>query len=173
MFQIIRSAVFLTAILAASAARADSDKLPTTSATFVSDFRTAALRNGLHEGLTQVECHPATDELHGVCNYKLGEFAMLLSNTPKGSPEITEVTAICMAKTDLNAMKCMLLNGVLMDWLAPSVDRDARGKIMAVLIKGIDVGTDVRVANEETRFIMQKTLGAGLWFHVEAVDAAN
>jgi hypothetical protein len=163
----------LAGLAIASGAAADSDRLPTTTESFVADFRAAALRHGMHEGLTKIECLPGSSEKRAVCNYKVGTFAMLMSQTEKGADEITGVTAICLAQGDVDSMKCVLLDGVLMDWLAPDVDTPSRGKIMKVLIDGMAVANDVRVTNDETRFTLQKVTGAGLWFHVTAADDAD
>ena len=45
---------------------------------------------------------------------------------------------------------------------------ETRGKIVKILISGLEVGNRTTVTTDERRYILQKSIG--LWFHIYAAD---
>jgi hypothetical protein len=171
----LRAILIVAAILASATvpALADSDKLPTSFENFSHDFGAALRAIGIEKPVTKTDCLPGAPTKRMVCNYKLGDVAMMMAQSEKGGADVTSVTIICTAKTDRGAQECALLYNVAFSLLAPSLSFHDKATIFKTLYEGLSVAQDVRLTTAEARFILQNVAPMGVWFHIEAVDAAD
>ncbi|MEH2472041.1 hypothetical protein V1281_006772 [Nitrobacteraceae bacterium AZCC 2161] len=151
-------------------AAAESDSLlPISFSSFLPEFKKAATKVALREPLTAVNCMDGGKDKRTVCSYKLGDFMQVMAETKKGEKDVVGLTMICTAGENYaNSAKCLLAYAAAMLMTAPEMDPSTRGKIVKVLLAGLDVGNRTTVTTEERRYILQKSIG--LWFHIYAAD---
>jgi hypothetical protein len=52
---------------------------------------------------------------------------------------------------------------------SPEMNVDTRGKIVKILLDGLEVGNITSVTTDDRKFILQKSIG--LWFHIIAANS--
>jgi hypothetical protein len=151
---------------------ADGDTLlPVTFKSFPADFRKALVKATVKDALVPVNCLDGSAGKRKVCTYKIGTFMSVMVESQKGGSDAVGITLICAASTPLDSGKCLLSYSAAMALTASDMNIDARGKILKLLLDGLDVGNSTTIATDDRKFILQKSLG--LWFQVLAADVED
>ena len=164
------AAIFLvSAFVGAHNARADSDTLlPVSFDNWNGDLKKALSKMSVRETLTPLGCLDGGKDKRTVCTLKLGSYMSIMAETNKGEKDIVGITMICGTEKQADAVKCIAAYIGLMSMTAPEMNADTRGKILKILLDGLEVGSYTLVRTDERKYILQKSMG--LWFHVNAAD---
>jgi hypothetical protein len=150
-------------------AAADTDTLlPITFKSFPNEIKRAFSKVSLKDNLIPVGCLPGDAQKRSVCSYKLGNFMSIMTSSAKGGSDVVSITMICSTADPVESSKCLLSYAAAMSLTSSALSGDTRGKILHLLLNGLEVGTSTTVVTEERKFILQKSLG--IWFHVYAAD---
>lgn len=164
--------VAVLVFLAVPEAHADSETLlPLTLASLNSDLRKALSKTSVHDPLTPVGCLDGGAEKRTVCSFKLGNYMSIAAETQKAGKDIVGITMICGTEKREELAKCLLAYSALMVVTSAELTADVRGKILKVLLYGLNVGSLTTVRTDERKYTLQKSVG--LWFHVYATDAED
>jgi hypothetical protein len=151
-------------------AAADADTLlPVTFQSFAGDFRRALVQAAVTDTLTAVNCLDGAADKRKVCMYKLGGYMVITLESQKGGTDVIGITMICNAPNLGDSGKCLLSYGAAMALMSPDINLGTRGKIIKILLDGLNVGNIATISTDERKFILQKSVG--LWFHILAVDS--
>jgi len=168
------SAGILLCLIFAGARRVHADSenlLPLSFTSLNADLKKSLSKMSVREALTPMGCLDGATDKRAVCTLKLGSYMSIMAETKKGGKDIVGLTMICGTDNQTDSLKCLLAYAAGMSLTAPEMKTDTRGKIMKVLLDGLDVGSSTTVQTDERKYTLQKSMG--LWFHVYASDAED
>lgn len=140
--------------------------LPLTYASFPSDLKRALSKVSVHEPIKTIMCLEGATDKPKICNYSVGDFLYLMAATDKGASDISVITLICNVKNDADSAKCLLSYAAAMELAGGSASTEDKGKILGILMEGLNVGNEMTIVTDDRKFVMQKSMG--LWLHIIA-----
>jgi len=75
---------------------------------------------------------------------------------------------ICNPSTAVDSGKCLLSYTAAMALTSSALNIETRGRILKLLLQGLDLGNTTTITTAERKFTLQKSLG--IWFHINATD---
>jgi hypothetical protein len=142
----------------------DDTLLPVTFQSFATDYRRALAKGFVKDALIALNCLDGSADKRKVCMYKLGDFFYITIESQK-----VGITMICSAPDITASSKCLLSYIAAMALTSPRMSVDTRGKIVKILLDGLEVGNITSVTTDDRKFILQKSMG--LWFHIIAANS--
>jgi hypothetical protein len=149
----------------------DDSLLPVTFQSFAADYRRALAKASLKDALVALNCLDGSADKRKVCMYKLGNFFNIIVESQKGGSDVIGITMICSAPDITASSKCLLSYIAAMALTSPEMSVDTRGKIVKILLDGLEVGNITSVTTDDRKFILQKSIG--LWFHIIAANSGD
>ena len=146
----------------------DDTLLPVTFQSFAADYRRALAKASIKDAFVVLNCLDGSADKRKVCMYKLGKFFNIIVESLGGS-DVIGITMICSAPDITASSKCLLSYIAAMALTSPEMSVDTRGKIVKILLDGLEVGNITSVTTDDRKFILQKSIG--LWFHIIAASS--
>lgn len=95
----------------------------------------------------------------------------IMAESKVGEKDVVGLTLICATDKPTESGKCLLAYIAAISMTAPGISVDTRGKIVNVLVNGLEAGNETSIKTDERKYILQKSVG--LWFHVLAADGED
>lgn len=164
----LAGALVLVVLASPASGQGEKVSLPFQVAAFDRVFNSAARAGKFTLSAKQTQClDPRPDAKRAVCSYGLGFMtAMAMGGSRTAGAE--ELTMICTPKEQgADQIKCLASYTIAMQVVSPQLSKDQRSNLLSGLIKGIEVGEEVRIDVAGIRYILQNVGPAGIWFHAQ------